>query len=159
MFGLLYSNDTSNIERMAHNARPTRNRSSAAQGRNSAVALLGQATACLAEAARASDPGERFSLSHLAGLRAAAAIVAERGRPASTRRRLVSVWVLLDSMAPELAEWSAFFAAGAPLRAAVEAGAYNAVSQRQADDQYRAAAEFLVVVEGLLGMLAAPLAS
>jgi hypothetical protein len=147
VFGLHYSNGSSNIERMAYNARP------------SSLALLAQASSCLAEAARASDPGERFSLSHLAGLRTAAAVVAERGRPASTRRRLISVWVLLDSMAPELSEWSAFFAAGAPLRAAVEAGAYNAVSQRQADDQYRAAGEFMVVVEGLLGMLAAPLAS
>jgi len=136
-----------NIERMASYARP------------SSTALLAQARACLREASRCADSGERFSLSHLAALRAAAAVVAERGRPASTRRRLISVWVLLDSMAPELREWAALFAAGAPLRAAVEAGAYNAVSSRQADDQYRAAGEFLVLVEDLLGVLAEPLAS
>jgi len=113
----------------------------------------------LRDASRASDAGERFSLGHLAALRAASAVVAERGRPASTRRRLVSVWVLLDSIAPELREWSALFAAGAPLRAAAEAGAFNAVTQRQADDQLRAAGEFLVLVEDLLGLLAAPIAS
>jgi hypothetical protein len=67
--------------------------------------------------------------------------------------------VLLDAIAPELRDWSALFAAGAPLRAAADAGAHNAVSQRQADDQYRAAGQFLGVVEDLLGMLAAPLAS
>lgn len=131
----------------------------ATYSRPTAPALLAQARACLRDAARCSDAGERFSLSHLAALRAAAAVVAERGRPASARRRLVSVWVLLDSMAPELREWSALFAAGAPLRAAVDAGAYNAVSQRQADDQYRAAEQFVVVIEDLLGMLAAALAS
>ena len=71
----------------------------------------------------------------------------------------MSVWVLLDRMAPELAEWSQYFAAGAPVRAAVEAGAQHAVTRRCADDQLRSAAEFVGVVERSLGMLAAPLAS
>ena len=142
-----YSNRGPNIERMAVQSRP------------SSVALLAQSRACLRDAMRSADVGERFSLSHLAALRAAAAVVADRGRPASTRRRLVSVWVLLDSIAPELSEWSALFAASAPFRAAVDAGAYNAVSARQADDLYRAAGEFIHVVEGLLGMLEASLAS
>lgn len=131
----------------------------ASYARPSSTVMLTQSRAGLREALRCVDAGERFSLSHLAALRAAAAVVAERGRPASARRRLVSVWVLLDSMAPELREWSALFAAGAPLRAAAEAGAFNAVTQRQADDQYRAAEEFVVIVEDLLGMLAAPIAS
>ena len=70
----------------------------------------------------AADVGERFRFAHLAALRVAAAVLAERGRPASARRRLISVWVLLDSVAPELADWAALFAAGAPVRAAIEAG-------------------------------------
>lgn len=127
--------------------------------RPSTASLLAQSRVGLREAARCTDVGERFSLSHLAALRAAAAVVADRGRPASARRRLVSVWVLLDAMAPELREWAALFAAGAPLRAAVDAGAYNAVTRRQADDLYRAASEFVLIVEDLLGMLAEPLAS
>ncbi|MCW2497541.1 SAV_6107 family HEPN domain-containing protein [Jatrophihabitans sp.] len=125
----------------------------------SSPALLAQARAGLRDAALAADIGDRFSFSHLAALRAAAAVLAERGRPASTRRRLVSVWVLIDSVAPEFGEWAAFFAAGAPLRAAVEAGAFHAVTSRQADDQYRAASEFVLLVEASLGMLETPLAS
>ena len=127
--------------------------------RGSAPALLGQARLVLAEAAATTDVGERFRLAHLAALRIAAAVLAERGRPAAARRRLLPVWVLLDSVAPEYADWAAYFAAGAAARAAVEAGSRTAVSARQADDQVRAASEFLALVEPALGMLAAPLAS
>ena len=73
-----------------------------------AVALIAQARVVLAEASMAWDEGERFRLAHLAALRAAAAVLADRGRPASMRRELMSVWVLLDRMAPELAEWSQY---------------------------------------------------
>lgn len=125
----------------------------------SPAALLAQAARVLADAERQADPGERFRLAHLAALRTGAAMVAERGRPASSRRRLVSVWALLDAVAPEFREWAALFAAGAPARAAIEAGALHAVSARQADDQVRDAAAFLRLVESSLGMLAAPLAS
>jgi hypothetical protein len=125
----------------------------------SALALVAQARLVLAEATRAWDPGERFRLAHLAALRAAAAVLADRGRPAGARRRLMSVWVLLDAIAPELQDWSRYFAAGAPVRAAVEAGARSAVSRRTADDQVRSAEEFLVAIERSLGMLATPLAS
>jgi len=124
-----------------------------------ALALAEQARAVLGEAAVTVDVGERFRLCHLAALRAGAAVLAVRGRPAAARRRLVSVWLLLESVAPEYADWARHFAAGAPLRAAVEAGARHAVSARQADDQYRAAAQFLHLVESDLGLLAAPLAS
>lgn len=125
----------------------------------SALALAAQARAVLAEAAAASDDGERFRLAHLAALRAAAAVLADRGRPAAVRRRLMSVWALLDLIAPELADWSRYFAEGAAARAAVEAGARHAVNRRAADDQLRSAEQFLGVVERSLGMLAAPLAS
>jgi hypothetical protein len=127
--------------------------------RGSAALFVAQARAGLRDAAACADAGERFTLSHLAALRAAAAVLADRGRPASARRRLVSLWVLIELVAPEYVEWAQFFAAGAPLRAAVECGAFNAVSQRQADDQMRAAQDFLELVEDSLGMLATPLAS
>ncbi len=125
----------------------------------SALALVAQARAVLADAAAAWDAGERFRLAHLAALRAAAAVLADRGRPAGARRRLMSVWVLLDVIAPELTDWSRYFAAGAPVRAAVEAGARHAVERRVADDQVRSAEEFIRTVERSLGMLAPPLAS
>lgn len=125
----------------------------------SSAALLSHARLVLGEAIAATDVGERFRLAHLAALRVAAAVLADRGRPAAARRRLISVWVLIDSVAPEFADWAGYFAAGAAARAAVEAGALHAVSARDADDQVRAAAEFLALVEHALGMLAVPLAS
>jgi hypothetical protein len=129
------------------------------RGHGTAGVLIGQARLVLGEAAATVEVGERFRLAHLAALRAAAAVVAERGRPASAPRRLTSVWVLLDSVAPDLADWARYFAAGAAARAAVEAGSLHAVSAREADDQLRAAGEFLRLVEPLLGMRATPLAS
>lgn len=123
--------------------------------RGSALGLLAHARTVLAEAEHTADAGERFRLAHLSALRTAAAVSAQRGRPASTRRRLMSVWVLLERVAPEFADWAAYFAAGAQARAAVEAGSWTAVTERTADDQVRAAREFLAVVEGSLGMLAA----
>ena len=109
-------------------------------------ALVAQARSVLTDAASADSAAERFRLAHLGALRTAAAVFAERGRPAASRRRLVGVW-------------AGFFAAAAPARAAVEAGAVSAVSERDADDQLRAAVEFLYLVESSLGMLSAPMAS
>jgi len=123
--------------------------------RSSPLALLAAARSALAEAIAHDEPGERFRLAHLSALRTAAALCAHRGRPASARRKLLSVWVLLERIAPEHADWAGYFAAGAQLRAAVEAGAYSAVSPRAADDQLRAAGEFLALVEESVGLLAA----
>lgn len=123
--------------------------------RGSATSLLIQARSVLLDAAQTPDAGERFRLAHLSALRTAAAVAAGRSRPASTRRRLMSVWVLLERVAPEHSDWAAFFAAGAQTRAAIEAGAISAVTPRTADDQVRAATEFLALVESALGLLAA----
>jgi hypothetical protein len=121
--------------------------------------LLERARAVLAEAIVAETPDERFRLAHLAALRTAAAVLARRGRPAGARRRLVSAWVLIESVSPEYADWATYFSAAAPRRAAIEAGAQRVVSDREADDQVRAALQFLGLVEDGLGVLAAPLAS
>lgn len=128
-------------------------------GPGTPVALLETARTVLVDAAAADTAAERFCLAHLAALRTAAAVFADRGRPAGTRRRLISAWVLLDVVAPELAEWAAYFAAAAPARAAVEAGAVSAVGKRAADDQLRSAEQFLALVERSIGMLSTPLAS
>lgn len=121
---------------------------------SSVAVLIQRARAVLAQAARADSPAERFCLAHVAALRTAAVLFAERGRP-SGRRRLVSAWVLMRAVAPEYESWAVYFAAGAATRSAVEAGAVSAVTPRMADDQLRAAEEFLSVVESSLGMLAA----
>lgn len=123
----------------------------------SAAALAAQARSMLRDAALTGEPGERFRLAHLAALRAAAALFAQRGRPVG-RRRLVSAWVLVDAVAPELTEWSAYFAGTAGKRAAVEAGAHSVVSERDADDQLHAAEQFATLIERTLGLLA-PVAS
>ena len=127
----------------------------ATQTTEQSAALLAHAHTLLAEAGRTDEPGERFRLAHLAALRIAAAAVAERGRPAGARRRLISVWLLLAKVAPEYDTWGRYFASAAPIRAAVEAGAQSAVSPLAAEAQWQAAAEFLAAVEGSIGVLAA----
>ncbi|MDT7537252.1 MAG: hypothetical protein QOI82_837 [Actinomycetota bacterium] len=115
--------------------------------------LLALARRGLVEASSTDRPGERYATAHLAALRAAAAVLACRARPAGNPRRSrpTSAWVLLANVAPELAEWAGFFAAGARKRAAAEAGLPSAVTPREADDLVRDAETFLAVVETTLG--------
>jgi len=110
----------------------------------SADDLLMSARRSLAEASIATTAAERYAAAHLAALRAAAAVLAARGRPSSSRRsRVMSVWVVLPQVAPELGEWATFFAAGARKRAAAEAG-LDCVSHREADDLVREADSFVI---------------
>jgi hypothetical protein len=106
--------------------------------------LIEQARRALIDAEYARHPGERYAQAHLAALRAAAAVLAVRARP---RRRAApkSAWTLLGTVAPELAEWAAFFAAASATRAAVEAGVHRLVTDRDADDMVRQAGQFLTI--------------
>jgi hypothetical protein len=118
-----------------------------------ALDLLTQAHIGLEEAAALQAPHERYATAHLAALRTAAAVLAVRGRPEDTarrRRRIRSVWEVLPETAPELAEWSALFAAGAERRARAEAGIAAAAGPRDADDLIRAVSMFLRLVERML---------
>ena len=119
-----------------------------------ASTLLALARRGLVEASSTDAPGERYATAHLAALRAAAAVLACRARPSAglRRSRPTSAWVLLAGVAPELAEWAGFFAAGARKRAAAEAGLPSAVTPREADDLVRDAETFLSVVETTLGL-------
>jgi hypothetical protein len=65
-----------------------------------------------------------------------------RPRRGSTR----NVWHLLAVVAPELAEWAAFFASCSDIRAAAEAGIARLVGQRDADDLLRQAEQFVGLV-------------
>jgi hypothetical protein len=116
--------------------------------------LLELARIQLAEARGAGDAAERYAGAHLAALRGAAAVLAARAQPRSTRRP-TSAWVLLSRVAPELGEWATFFAAGAGKRSAAEAGLRSAVSLREADDLIRAVDGFLAIVEAMLGVAVA----
>jgi hypothetical protein len=124
-----------------------------------ALDLLTQAHLGLREAALLEAPHERYATAHLAALRTAAAVLAVRGRAEESvrkRRRIRSAWEVLPEVAPELAEWSALFAAGAERRARADAGIPGAAGPRDADDLLRAAAMFLRLVERGLGLRPAP---
>jgi hypothetical protein len=116
--------------------------------------LLAIARQGLAEAALTRPDGLRYAAAHLAALRAAAAVLAARARPAAPTRRskVTSVWSLLVLVAPEFADWAGYFALGATKRAAAEAGIPRVVSPREADDLLRAAEQFVAVVESSLGL-------
>lgn len=106
--------------------------------------LLMQARQGLLNAEYAIHPVDRYAQAHGAALRAAAAVLAARDRPRKSARP-VSAWALLPTVAPELAEWSTFFAATSATRAAAEAGVHRLVTGRAADDLVRRAREFLTL--------------
>src|SRR4051794_18360238 len=116
---------------------------------------LARAAESLSEAMTADEATTRYACAHVAALRAAAALLAPRARPAVPARRKPqkNAWVLLAEVAPELAEWAGFFAAGAGKRAAAEAGSRRAVSDREADDLVRDAQRFVALVESSLGLI------
>ena len=63
--------------------------------------LLALARRGLAEAAQTRPDGLRYAAAHLAALRAAAAVLAARARPAPARRnRITSVWVAARHASP-----------------------------------------------------------
>jgi len=118
---------------------------------------LSRAADSLEDAVTVPDVPTRYAGAHVAALRAAAALLAARARPAPARRRPQrNAWVLLAEVAPELGEWARFFAAGAAKRAAAEAGSTRAVTEREADDLVRDADRFLAVVEQSLGLVPHP---
>ncbi|OLF08648.1 hypothetical protein BLA60_21720 [Actinophytocola xinjiangensis] len=112
-----------------------------------ALTLLSQAQRGLADAEVDRDAAQRFATSYLAALRAAAALLALRGRPHRANARPMSVWTLLASVAPEMREWAAFFASCSATRASVQAGITRAVTDRSADDLVRQAGQFVELVE------------
>ncbi len=114
--------------------------------------LLASAARELLAAAGTDDTGLRYARAHLAALRAAAAVLAARARPRGSRARLRRAGVGLAEVAPEMAEWAQFFAAGAGKRAAAEAGLRGVVTEREADDLVRDAEAFLARVARMLGV-------
>jgi hypothetical protein len=118
-----------------------------------AHSYLERAAESLREAIMSSSVPERYAHANVSALRATAALLAARAKPAQpSRRRQKNAWVLLAEVAPELTEWASFFAAGASKRAAAEAGSRRAVTGREADDLVRDADRFLALVESALGL-------
>lgn len=116
--------------------------------------LLARADGELVAAQLSSQPWEQFLHAHLAALRAGAAVLAVRG-DGGGRGAPRDVWRLLERAAPQLASWSAYFAQGASLRAAVEAGRLDAVSADRAAQALAVAQDMVDAVRVDLG-LAAP---
>ena len=112
--------------------------------------LLDRSRTSLLSACRTTSAGERFIDAHLGALRAAAALLAAQGKP-DARARLRSVWEVLPKIASDLGEWSAFFAASARRRSAIECG-FVTVGSREADDLLRQAEIFLELVQSVLGL-------
>jgi hypothetical protein len=143
-------------ERIPGQRSPMREAGAAGRGRpahpvpapvsRSALSLLRQATDGLAEAHRQPDPMLRYPAAYLAALRAGAAVLAVRARPQPRRGASRNVWQLLSQVAPEFAEWAAFFASCSDTRAAAEAGIARLVSRREADDLLRQAEQFVGLV-------------
>jgi hypothetical protein len=108
-----------------------------------------RARAAIMEAELAQRPSDRYVAAHLAALRVAAILLAARADPAESARRTRprNAWRMLSAVAPEFAEWAAFFAATEGKRDAVQAGATTIVSAREADDLVRDAQTFLSLVE------------
>lgn len=119
----------------------------AAPPKPTALRLITEARRGLTEAEHAAGPAPKFIASYLAALRAGAAVLAARGRPHRGRARPASVWVLLESAVPELAEWAGFFAANSAAQAAAQAGITRRLTTRAADDLYRQAGQFVVIAD------------
>lgn len=103
--------------------------------------LLGRADAELLAAQLASDPAERFGHAHMAALRVAGAVLAVLGsRPPRGRTR--SAWERLAADAEGFAPWASFFASGARLRSAIDAGRFDAVDEAGAARWVAAAEDF-----------------
>ncbi len=120
-----------------------------------AYSYLERSAASLREAILEPDTNMRYAQAHVAALRATAALLAARATPTVPRRGRAAqrnAWVLLAEIAPEFAEWAAFFSAGAVKRAAAEAGSRRAVTEPEADDLVRDADRFLGLVEESLGL-------
>lgn len=110
---------------------------------------LQRARSAIVEAELAPRASDRFLAAHLAALRVAAVVLAVRTHPAlaARRSRPRNAWRMVAEVAPEFAEWAAFFAATEAKRDAVRAGVTSIVTPREADDLVRDAETFLALVE------------
>lgn len=120
--------------------------------------LLRRARAELDAAHTTTDPQMRFLHAHMSAIRSASAVLAlGAGAVPRRRRRVVSVWEQLAEAGPEWESWAALFAAGAPVRAAIESGRSADLDPRVAEAAVTAAEAFADEVEAVPA--ATPIAS
>lgn len=94
--------------------------------------LLRRAQLELDAADESTDPQMRFLHAHMAAIRSASAVLALGAGSPRRRRRVLSVWEQLAEAGPEWERWAATFAAGAPVRAAIDAGRLTELEDRVA---------------------------
>ncbi|WP_435198368.1 SAV_6107 family HEPN domain-containing protein [Janibacter sp. GS2] len=130
-----------------------------------AVDLLSAAAESLANAHWSRTVHGRSAGARLAVLRAAAAVLAVRGRPrlpgaggpAGVRSSgPVDMWRLLPRVAPELTEWADFFASVLPDGSRPGSAGGGSMSVREVDDLLRQGEEFVQLVAGTLGLPEVP---
>lgn len=92
------------------------------------------------------EASEKYLAAHLCALRVAAVVLAVRAGDGAPRSGPTDVWSLVGRVAPEYAEWAAFFATTARRRNAVRQHQL-VVCAREADDLVRDAGAFLALVE------------
>nr|WP_183656068.1 SAV_6107 family HEPN domain-containing protein [Prauserella isguenensis] len=109
--------------------------------------LLAQARRGVQAAREESDLVERFTGAYLSALRAAAAVLTARGRPHRGRAKPESTWSLLETAAPELAGWAAYFAAFSARHAALQSGASRGADEESANELVQRAGEFLAIAD------------
>lgn len=111
---------------------------------------LHRARAEILDAELAEHAADRYLAAHAAVLQAAAMLMVARRSPTrggGRASRPRNAWRVLAEVAPEFAEWAAFFDALSGKRDAVGAGARAIVTTREADDLLRDAQTFLSLVE------------
>lgn len=113
--------------------------------------LVARADAEILAAQLSTSPADTFLHAHFAALRAAGAVLEASGR-ARPRGRARNAWDLLSQFVPELASWAGYFADGARLRSAVEAGRDDVVSAERAEAALAAVEDFRDVVAAHLGL-------
>lgn len=107
-------------------------------------AVLDQARDLLVDARKQPRAADRFRLAHLAALRATAALLSAYTEPGQRiARRPTSAWVLLTKLLPPLTPWAEYFAAGAPQRAAADAGVLTTVTEADSLELTAAVQTFL----------------
>ncbi|TDE90807.1 colicin transporter [Occultella glacieicola] len=109
--------------------------------------LLRRAQAELDEVGAGTGARFTFLHAHMAGLRAAAAVVAVgsggAGLPARRRHAVRSVWEQLAEAGEQWQPWAVYFAGGAPIRAAIDSDRDVSLSVERAQEAFEAATEFL----------------
>lgn len=103
-----------------------------AVGYPAAHQLLRRAQLELDAADASADPQTAFLHAHMGAIRTASAVLAIAPGAPRRRRRVLSVWEQLAEAGPAWERWAATFAAGAPVRAAIEAGRLPELDERVA---------------------------